>query len=267
MSPQEDRIPETGGSPVERSAAGQRPLRRWVLAGALVLATAIASYAVVDWTSLFTVREVQVRGGPSEVTSAVERALRPVRGRRLIGLDRDEVRALARTVPAVLSAEVERDFPDRVQVTLTLEDPVAVVRSGLEAWVVSGRGRIIEKTAPGGKPDLPRIWITSGYRFTLGASAPSSDALLAAQALSRLPENFPVRVLAARGTVDDLRLVVDGDDALELRLGPAVGFRLKLAVASQVLSSLSPAEARSLAYLDVSVPGRPVASSNPQVAA
>ncbi|MGI9659772.1 MAG: cell division protein FtsQ/DivIB [Gaiellaceae bacterium] len=268
MSHEDDQA--EGKNPNQREPRpSRRPGRRWILALALVLSTAFAAYALVDWTSLFTVHNVQVTGGPPEVTKAVERALKPIDGDQLLGLDRGQVKALARTVPAVLAAEVERDFPDGIHVKLTLEEPVGVVRSGPEAWVVSGRGRIIEKTTPTGKRDLPRIWITSGYRFSLGAPAPSSDALLAAQALHRLPPNFPLPVESAIGTVDNLNLVVGAENTekLELRLGPAVGIRLKLAVAAEVLSSLGPAEAGTLAYLDVSVPERPVASSNPQVAA
>ena len=268
MPPEDDRA--EGENPNQREPRpSRRPGRGWILALALVVSTAFGAYTLVDWTSLFAIRNVEVTGGTQEVTSAVKRALKPMDGEPLLGLDRGQVKALARTVPAVMAAEVERDFPDGIRVKLILEEPVGVVRSGLEAWVVSGRGRIIEKTTPTGKRDLPRIWITAGYRFSLGALAPSSDALLAAQALHRLPPNFPLPVESAIGTVDDLNLVVGADDArkLELRLGPAVGIRLKLAVAAEVLSSLSPAEARRLSYLDVSVPERPVASSNRQVSA
>ena len=71
-------------------------------------------------------------------------------------------------------------------------------------------------------------------------------------------------MVSARGSIDDLTLIVGEADGLELRLGEAESLKLKLAVAARVLKSLPRPEAQSLAYLDVSVPERPVASSVPQ---
>ena len=82
---------------------------------------------------------------------------------------------------------------------------------------------------------------------------------------ARLPEPFPLRVVSARGSVDDLTLIVGRTNGVEVRLGEAESLRLKLEVAAQVMRSLSGGQTRALAYLDVSVPERPVASwSHPQ---
>jgi hypothetical protein len=74
---------------------------------------------------------------------------------------------------------------------------------------------------------------------------------------------LPGRVEAARGTPDDLVIVLG--TKTELRLGEASELRLKLAVAATVLGALSPDERRELAYLDVSLPTRPVGTEKPQV--
>jgi hypothetical protein len=63
--------------------------------------------------------------------------------------------------------------------------------------------------------------------------------------------------LGASGLVFRLR------SGLELRLGDPNDIRLKLAIAVQVLHRLPPGSR----YVDVSVPGRPVAGGNPQVSA
>ena len=77
--------------------------------------------------------------------------------------------------------------------------------------------------------------------------------------------DFPGRVAAARGTPDDLVLVLG--TKTELRLGDAAELRLKLAVAATVLRDLSQSERRSLEYLDVSLPTRAVVLPRSQVEA
>ena len=64
----------------------------------------------------------------------------------------------------------------------------------------------------------------------------------------------------------------DGDDGVlflahgtELRLGKRTSVALKLEVAASVLSALDAAERAELAYLDVTVPERPVGATKTQV--
>jgi hypothetical protein len=72
---------------------------------------------------------------------------------------------------------------------------------------------------------------------------------------------FPERILFVRFREHDLTFVLGS--GLELRLGDIRAVRLKLAVAAQVLPGLQNGD---YTYLDVSVPGRPVAGSNSQPA-
>lgn len=239
--------------------------RRILTTGLLAASVALIGYVLLTWTTVFTVQKVEVTGGPAKVTRAVKRALAPLRGEKLVSLDETRVKEIARGVPGVLAAKADRDFPRTLKVRLTPEKPTAVVRSGDAAWVVSGRGRVIRAGGPDIAGRLPRIWLASGHNFEPGHAMTSQEGVLAAQALSRLPADFPMRVLSAHGNADDLTLVVDSGQKLELRLGEASAFRLKLAVANRILRTLPRAEAQSLAYLDVSVPERPVAATNHQV--
>lgn len=268
---------EVGGMPSSRKNAPLAPARarakpqapstsrRILTTGLLAASVALVGYVLLAWTTVFSVQKVQVTGGPVKVTRAVKRALAPLKGEKLVSLDETRVKEIAKGVPGVLAAKVDRDFPGTLKIRLTPEKPVAVVRSGDAAWVVSGRGRVIRAGDPDIAGRLPRIWLASGYSFQPGQAMTSQEGVLAAQALSRLPADFPMRVLSAHGNADDLTLVVDGGQELELRLGEASAFRLKLAVANRILKTLPRAEAQALAYLDVSVPERPVAATNHQV--
>jgi hypothetical protein len=85
----------------------------------------------------------------------------------------------------------------------------------------------------------------------------------AIEAVARIPAGFPVRVEAAGGTPDDLRLILGNE--MEIRVGDTADLRLKLEVAGVVLRTLDVTEREGLAYLDVSVPTRVVAGQKSQV--
>ncbi len=86
----------------------------------------------------------------------------------------------------------------------------------------------------------------------------------AVRALGQIPAEFPVRVERIREAGGSLVLVLPGE--LELRLGSAAELRLKLEAAAAVLGSLTRAEREELAYLDVSLPARPVGAPKSQLA-
>ncbi len=246
--------------PRDDALASRPDVVRLIAVAILTSALALLAYGLIDWTGTFGVKRIVVTGAPPDLVRAVERSLAPLADESLASLSVQTVRSLSRDVPEVLAVKVDRDFPSTLKVRVVLHRPVAVVRSGSQAWVVSRSGHVIETIKPSASPELPRVWIPAGARYAAGEVLRSSIALAAARALARLPQPFPLRVISARGSVDDLSLIVGTTERVELRLGGLDGLNLKLAVAAQVLRSLSPAEAGALNYLDVSVPERPVAS-------
>ena len=72
--------------------------------------------------------------------------------------------------------------------------------------------------------------------------------------------HFDRRINVVRAHDHDLTFLLAS--GIELRLGDLRAIRLKLAVAEQILPKLR--GTGGYAYLDVSVPGRPVAGSNSQ---
>jgi hypothetical protein len=117
---------------------------------------------------------------------------------------------------------------------------------------------------PGELTKLPRVWLTRRQAsLVAGTYILDREGGAAVRAIARLPKQFPMRIAAAGGTVDDLRLILGSKT--ELRLGEATDIRLKLEVAGVVLGHLSTAERSELSYLDVSLPTRVVAGTNSQV--
>lgn len=227
------------------------PSPRSVLVGLALALLGAALYVAARETSVFALREVRVAGAGPEVSAQVRRTLRPFEGASLVVLDGRAVARRLRSLPVVASFEVDRSFPHTLSVVVVPERPVAVLRSGDRAWLVSGRARVIAPAGARSHPRLPRLWISRTVRVSPGATLPDVQAR-AARVLSLLHE-LPLRSVTA--TRPQLTVVLRS--GRELRLGLPGGLRLKLAVARRVLPLLTPERL----YLDVSVPGRPVAGT------
>jgi cell division protein FtsQ len=221
-------------------------------------------YLAARETPLFAVRSIEATGGSKAVRHDVEQAAEPFRGESLAALDSgaliDELEAL----PTVRSVTYDRAFPSTLRILIEPEQPLAVARIGSDSWVVSERGRVIRRAD--GSASLPRYELpeTGGIHPGSFVSDPQSKAILAAVAF--VPEPFPARIELVR--LDDSRLVMalrTKWGQTELRLGEPVATGVKLRVAAVVLKSLSAEERASAAYLDVSVPARPVLGSDSQV--
>lgn len=242
-----------------------RSTRRPALVLAFLAVAAGGLYLTARETSVFAVREVEVTGTSQEVVLAVRAALEPMLGRSLVVLDPGEVEQRLEAVPTVRRASIDRDFPHTLSVTVEQERPIAVVRAGDGAWLVSAEGRILEPVGENDHARLPRVWLGEGVvGIAPGKVLPESIGGAAVRALAQLPAGFPAQVEAARGSDGSLVLVLPGE--VELRLGNAAQLRLKLEAAATVLGSLTGPEREQLAYLDVSLPARPVGYPKSQLA-
>ena len=234
------------------------PSARSLLIAFALLSGAALAYVAARETSMFAVRKVTVAGAPAGVQSQVERALRRTVGESLLALDLAAVESDVESVPSVASAKFDRAFPHTLSVRVVPERPVAVIRQGARAYVVSARGRIVVGVRPGTRPQLARIWVARGSAtLSLGALV-TGDLRTAVRAVSPLAgRRFPSRVASVRSTDDALALRLRS--GLEIRLGDAAAVALKLAVARRLIPLLQPGSR----YLDVSVPERPVAGTDP----
>lgn len=232
------------------------------LAGCLGL-LAGGAYLAARETSLFALHTVAVRGVQPSIAAAVEEELAPLDGVSLVSLDTDDVERRLQTLPAVRSARIDRRFPHTLDVHVVQERAVAVVRLGEGSWLVAASGRVIEPLALGVLSRLPRIWLDEGDAPPEpGRHLAVEQGAVAARAVAEIPAGFPARVQSVRGNAGELLFMLA--NGTELRLGPSVDVRRKLDVAAVVLEELRRDRVR-LAYLDVSLPERPVGSSESQV--
>jgi len=244
----------------QRSQKLQRlslPSARSLAVGVGLLALAAGLYGVGRETSAFSVRTIEVVGAPPHVRHQVKAAAGTVRGRSLLTLDGSALERAVEALPSVVTAGYDRAFPHTLRIVVVPEQPVAVARQGAKAWIVSARGRVVAPVKPQGAHALTRIWIPRTTPVAVGGFLPANHATAVARALA-LAASFPAHVETAQLKRDGLLFRLRS--GIELRLGAPTDIRLKLAIARRALRRLP----TGMRYLDVSVPGRPIAG-NPQV--
>ena len=237
------------------------PSGRSLLLGFALLVGGILAYVIARQTAVFAIRTVEVNGAPPALERKLRSALTPLEGRSLLALDAQEIERRLGKLPAIGSASYDRSFPHTLRVTVSVERPVAVLRSGPRAWLLSARAKVLQPL-PRPLHELPRIWIGKAANPRAGSTLSDPGlpraARLVAQA-SRAEPRLMARVATVRWRSDRLTFVLRS--GTELRLGSGTHLPLKLAVAARILRILPRAERQRLAYVDLSVPSQTVVGS------
>lgn len=244
------------GRPTElASVARFLPSGRSLLIGFGLVALAGGAYLAARETSLFAVQQIEISGSRPAVVRRVHDALEPLEGKSLLSVDAAAIDRRLHALPDVKLLSYDRAFPHTARIVVWAERPAAVLRHGSGAWLVSERGRVLQRLADPAGLALPRIWVAGSGVPGDGALLSDAEALEPALALGQLlavDRRFFAQVGQARATDDGLVLVLRS--GAELRLGPAEDLPLQIAVARRILTLVGP----DVQYVDVSVPERPV---------
>jgi cell division protein FtsQ len=243
------------------------PWRRALLISVCILAVLGLLYLGARETSVFALRSVEVEGAPANVRQAVLQSLEETRGTSLVSLDGGAVIRRLEALPSVQSVTYDRAFPHTIRVMVVPEQPVAVVNQASNLWIVSVRGRVIGQTSAADAPDLPRVHYQPEAPLVAGQLLADEGTKTILAALAEAPKRMPLPIHSARLDDGELTLVLAGEGETRplLLLGAPVDVGTKLRVAALVLRRVDYVERDALTYLDVTLPDRPVASSNPIV--
>ncbi|HEU5065289.1 MAG TPA: cell division protein FtsQ/DivIB [Gaiellaceae bacterium] len=231
------------------------PSGRSLVVAFAIVALTVGAYVAARTTSMFAVNQIDVTGARPSVLARVEAALTPIEGTSLVSLDAAAIDRRLEGLPDVRLVSYDRAFPHTAKIVVSAERPVAVLRKGPQAWLVTDRGRVLEQLDDPSGWSLPRIWIADaavpGNGDVLDADEGLAPALLLGRVLSADRGLFQ-RVKEARAVEGQLVLVLG--TGTEIRLGAGDDLALKLAVASRVLDQIG----ADPQYVDVSVSERAV---------
>lgn len=87
---------------------------------------------------------VEVRGRGETRQADILGAINAARGAPLLGLDIDAMRERLTALPWIVSAEIERHYPDRLLVTVKEAEPLALWQRNQTLFLVSRAGKVIE---------------------------------------------------------------------------------------------------------------------------
>lgn len=248
----------------EVAAAGRRRRRIALIVLAVVVCVAAAVFGLLR-SPLLDVDRILVAGSNSIDRDQVVEASEIGRGDALIDIDIAAARASVMDVPGVASARVELDWPSTVRISVTDEQPLAVLGVGERRVVVARGGRVLAELPAEEQPVLPLIAVAeTGLLDGLEPGRQVPDALMdVVVVLEQVPEPLGSRL----GGVD-----VGSDGTLTLQLTPGEGdsdnggevaFGRPEDVPSKLLavaSMLAAANVRCLDVLDVREPLRPTIS-------
>jgi cell division protein FtsQ len=231
------------------------PSGRALLIGFAVVTAVVGGYFAARETSMFAVQQIEVTGARPSVVRRVDAALAPLEGTSLLALDEAAIDRRLSGLRDVKLVSYDRAFPHTARIQVSAERPIAVLRRGTQAWIVTERGRVLEPIDDPRTSGLPRIW-------TADVAVPSAGELLTAEqalrpalllgAVRSADHAFFEHVREAREIDGELVLVLAA--GTEIRLGAADDLPLQLAVAERVLAAVGP----GTDYVDVSVPERAV---------
>ncbi len=230
------------------------PSRRSLAIGLGLLALAAGAYLLARETSLFAIERIDVRGGSPQVAAQIRRTLASLAGTTLVGLDGAAVVRRVDALPTVVRASYDRAFPHTLRISVVPERPAAVLRRGPDSWLVSERGRVIERLKARADGRLPRIWVAGRTPVQVGGRLGPGEAGAAARAVG-LAGAFATRVASAAFVNGSL--VFHLRSGIQLLLGSGGDIKLKVAVARRALAVLPSGST----FLDLSVNGRAVAGT------
>ena len=239
------------------------PWRRVAVVGLGACAILALCYLAARETPIFAVRTIEVTGAPKEVRLAAERAAHPFLGESLAALNGGGLVNELEALPSVRSATYDRAFPSTLRIFIVPEQAVAVAKVGPNRWTVSARGRIIQGATEEQAHALPRFRLPSASRTQAGGFLTDAHARTILAALALLPDGFPARIATVELAEAELTMGLRTEwGAPELRLGDSAEMGVKLEVAALVLRSLTSEERAATAYVDVSIPARPVVGTS-----
>ena len=176
-----------------RKARRERTRFAWY-AGAILLLGGVVSLVDTGWSNLsyyaarhpyFTVGEILVDAGGRFTSEEVQTWAGLTPGMNLWEIDPAQVEARLRSQPWVRAAQVRREFPQRVHMTVSARQPVAILR-GDPLMYVDGSGACFGLQRAGDLLDLPYVGGLAGVALDSPTARTALTGIVQVLTLARL---------------------------------------------------------------------------------
>jgi cell division protein FtsQ len=232
----------------QRTRARRWRTAAWVAALVALIAAAGAGAWAVGWSSLFEVRDVDVRGTSRLSVEEVLEAAQVPRGVPLIHTDTADVAGRVESLRLVADADVSRRWPHTIRIDVTERTTAAVVAEGADTYALLDASGVRFDTVDERPEGIPLI----DAEIEDGAGA-HSDTVLAGLTVARaLPPELAARTEEIRASTPDSVTVLLDDGVVVEWGGPQ-----ESAHKAAVLAVLMQQPAR---VYDVSTPEVPTTS-------
>jgi cell division septal protein FtsQ len=233
--------------------ASARHWRRRLVVLALLAAALTAGYFF--WlrdSSLVRVEQVTVKGlattpGAPELRTQLSEAARSM---TTLHLDEHKLREIASQHPVVHSIEIQPDFPHGLTITVTENEPVALVSAGDRSVPVAADGTVLEGLETDASLPTIRTETLPDER-----RVPGGETLHRVTAAAAAPEDVRAKI-ASIAVTPEHGYVAQIEKGPEVWLGGDGRLRLKWEAATAILAEES---AQGASYIDVRIPERGVA--------
>jgi cell division protein FtsQ len=225
--------------------------RRRAILAAVVALIVVGGYMI--WlrnSSWFAIEEVKVEGltaNQQEIAASLQEAADDM---TTLHIKDDELRDAVAGFPTVASVKADATLLHKVKITVTERLPVAVAKVNGESVGVSTEGYVLLGVQFDAK-ELPSLEAGETQGALLDDEGAAQAAILGA-----VPEELRPQLKAATWDEERGGVVADLEGAPELRFGDGEDAEEKWKAVAAVLTD---PELGSPFYVDVSVPGRPVA--------
>lgn len=236
-------------APLIRAVRSKLPRGRHVLLGlAVLVAVSVLAVVVAIYTPIAHPRDLEVKGAEGPKAAQIQAAIEETaREQSTFAVDRDALLQAVADYPEVAGVEVSAHPPMRLDITVVMRLPVALVDVGGRAAPVASDGTVLDPAAGLELPRLDRSLAQGSVRD--GRLTGSADAL-------RLLAAAPAPLLGVAESVHRGRTGIEVvlERGPRLIFGTAEHARDKWAAASAVLAEGSAAAG---SYIDLRVPSRP----------
>src|SRR4051794_6356597 len=234
------------------------PRARLITVGALAAAILVGGLYLFWFrdSSLVSVDKVEVVGASGGNAARIEQRLATAAdGMTTLDVDTDALAQSVATFAEVRAVRAEPDFPHKLKIVVDERVAVAALHSGRSNLAVASDGTLLPQEGAGRLPSIPVSALPTGDRLSDPAALRAVAVLAAAKARLRN------RVQTVEKGKGGLRATLRGGGTIVL--GAPIMLRDKWIAAAKVLKDAS---AKGAKYIDVRIPGRPVAGGLPMPA-